>query len=193
MQRFTLPHSKLEIVCALKYFQDAEPTDYSVAGTPDIYVPRNSSDARENRDPVMERIFTYDSYKHLKGDFKERLSQAYMESGIDGFKRAYDSVKATCVEHGLNMETFLYKDLDAWMGRNRRSDEDYVEYLKFIHHELPNSMDVCYDLAYRMNERGDREEARRLWEQCLSLNPEHHKAKWRLGLMRLEDKWKSVN
>jgi tetratricopeptide (TPR) repeat protein len=193
MQRFTLPHSKLEIVCALKYFQDAEPTDYSVAGTPDIYVPRNSSDARENRDPVMERIFTYDSYKHLKGDFKERLSQAYMESGIDGFKRAYDSVKATCVEHGLNMETFLYKDLDAWMGRNRRSDEDYVEYLKFIHHELPNSMDVCYDLAYWMNERGDREEARRLWEQCLSLNPEHHKAKWRLGLMRLEDKWKSVN
>ncbi len=193
MQRFTLPHSKLEIACALKYFQDAKPADYSTASTPDIYVPRSSSDARENRDPVMERIFTYDSYKHLKADFKERLSQAYMESGLDGFKRAYDSVKATYVEHGFNMETLLYKDLDAWMGRNRRSDEDYVEYLKFIHHELPASTAVCYDLAYWMKERGNREEAKRLWERCLSLNPEHHKAKWRLGLMKLEEKWESAN
>ncbi|UCF04943.1 MAG: hypothetical protein JSV33_13630 [bacterium] len=193
MQRFTLPHSKLEIVCALKYFQDAEPADYSMATTPDIYVPRSSSDAREHRDPVMERIFTYDSYKHLKADFKERLSQAYTKGGIVGFKRAYDSVKPIYVEHGFNMETLLFEDLDAWMGRNRKSDEDYVEYLKFIHHELPKSIDVCYDLAYWMNERGDREEAKRLWEQCLSLNPEHHKAKWRLGLMKLEEKWKSVN
>ncbi len=193
MQRFTLPNSKLEIASALKYFQDAEPDDCSMAGTPDIYVPMSSYDARENRDPVMERIFTYDSYKHLKTGFKERLSQAYIESGIDGFKRAYGSVKAIYVEHGFNMETLLYEDLDAWMGRNRRNDEDYVEYLTFIHHELPNSIDVCYDLAYWMNERGDREEAKRLWERCLSLNPEHHKAKWRLGLMKLEEKWKSVN
>jgi hypothetical protein len=193
MQRFTLPHSKIEIVCALKYFQDTEPDDYSMASTPDIYVPRSSTDARENWDPVMERIFAYGSYKHLKTDFREKLSQAYMENGLNGFKRAYDSMKATYVEHGFNMEALLYGDLDAWIGRNRRSDEDYVEYLKFIHHELPNSIDVCYDLAYWMNERGNREEAKRLWEQCLSLNPEHHKAKWRLGLMKLEKKWTPAN
>jgi hypothetical protein len=193
IQRFTLPYSKLEISCALKYFQDTEPDDYSMTTMPDIYVRRSSSDARENRDPIMERIFTYDSYKNMKADFKERLSQAYMESGLAGFKQAYDSVKAIYVEHGFNMETLLFEDLDAWMGSNRKSDEDYVEYLKFIHHELPSSIDVCYDLAYWMNERGNREEAMRLWERCLTLNPEHHKARWRLGLMKLEEKWDSAN
>jgi hypothetical protein len=53
-------------------------------------------------------------------------------------------------------------------------------------HKLPNSIAVCYDLAWWMNERGDKEEARKLWEKCLALNPEHHHAKWRLGLLKLE-------
>lgn len=191
MEQFTLPHSKLVITCALKYFQDAEPSDYSMASTPDIYVLRSANDFRENHDPVMERVFTYDSYKHLRPAFKELLSKAYMDSGLEGFKRAYDSVKTTYVEHGFNMETLLFEDLDAWIGDNRKSDEDYVEYLKFVHHELPNSLAVCYDLAWWMNERGNKEEAKRLWEKCLTLNPEHHHARWRLGLMKLEETWNS--
>jgi len=191
MQQFTLPHSKLEIACAQKYFQDAEPSDYSMASTPDIYVSNRSSDFRENRDPVMDRIFAYDSYKHLKPAFRELMSKAYMDGGLEGFRRAYDSVKTTYVEHGFNMEKLLFRELDAWMGNNRRSDEDYVEYLKFVHNELPNSIAVCYDLAWWMNERGSKEEARRLWEKCLVLNPEHYHARWRLGLMKLEEVGKS--
>jgi len=193
MQRFTLPHCKLEMVCALKYFQDTEPDDYATASVPDIFVPRSSRDALENRDPVLERIFDYDSYKHLRGDFKETLSGAYTEGGLDGFKKAYSSIKATYVEHGFNMEMLLFDDLDVWMAANKRSEDDYVEYLEFVHGELPNSSAVCYDLAYWMNERGEKEEAKKLWQRCLALNPEHHKAKWRLGLMRLEEKWGRVD
>jgi hypothetical protein len=40
-----------------------------------------------------------------------------------------------------------------------------------------------------MNERGDREEAKRLYGRCLELNPEHHHARWRLGLIELEERW----
>jgi len=65
MERFSLPHSQLEIVCARRYFQDGGPSDYSMASTPDIYVARSSEEYRQNRDPVMERILGYDSYKHL--------------------------------------------------------------------------------------------------------------------------------
>jgi hypothetical protein len=187
MQRFTLPHSKLEIVCALKYFQDAEPSDYSMTSTPDVYVSRSSTDFRDNRDPVIERIFSYDSYKRLRPAFCEQMTQAYTTDGLDGFTNAYDTLKAMYHEYGFNMETLLYDDLDAWMGENRGSDEDYIEYLEFIHHELPNSIPVCYDLAWWMNESGNREEAKRLWEKCLALNPEHHHARYRLGLMSLEE------
>ncbi|UCG62553.1 MAG: hypothetical protein JSV52_04505 [Candidatus Zixiibacteriota bacterium] len=187
MQQLTLPHSKLQIVCATKYFQDTEPADYSMASTPDIYVSVSSDDFRANRDPVLERVFSYDSYKQLGPAFRELMSNAYLDGGIDGFKRTYDSVKATYSEYGFNMEKLLFKDLDAWMGENRRSDDDYVEYLRFVYHELPNSIPVCYDLGWWMNERGDKEDARKLWEKCLALNPEHHHARRRLGLMKLEE------
>jgi len=121
------------------------------------------------------------------------MSKAYMDGGLDGFRNAYDSVKATYAKHGFNMENLLFKHLDAWMGGNSRSEDDYVEYLKFIHGELPNSTAVCYDLAYWMYKRGDEEEARRLYQRCLELNPEHHSAKWRLGLIEIQKKWPRPN
>jgi TPR repeat protein len=189
MQQFTLPHSQLQVSCALKYFQDAEPSDYSVSSLPDIFVPKLSSDSRLNRDAVLERIFDYDSFKQLRPQFQTLLSEAYLSGGLGAFQKAYDSVKSMYVDYGFNMENLLYRDLDVWMSQNKRSEEDYVEYLTFIHQELPNSIAVCYDLAYWMNDRGNKDEARRLWEQCLAMNPEHHHAKWRLGLMKLDETW----
>jgi hypothetical protein len=185
MQQFTLPHSQLEIKCALKYFQDAEPSDYSMSSVPDISVPRQSIDYWTNRDPVLERIFEYDSYKQLMPELKTLLTHAYSTGGLDAFKKSYDSVKSVYAGLGFNMEHLLYHDLDSWMANNKRSDEEYVEYLAFIHRELPNSIAVCYDLAYWENERGNKEEAKRLYRQCLSMNPEHHNAKWRLGLIEM--------
>jgi tetratricopeptide (TPR) repeat protein len=193
MQHFSLPHSKLEIACALKFFQDAQPEDYSMSSTPDIYVPKRIEDTRANRDPVLERILEYDSYKQMRPEFKALMTQAYVDGGMAGFKKAYDSVQTAYQERGFNMETLLYKDLDLWMAENKKADEDYVEYLKFIHHELPKSIPISYDLAYWMNEQGETEEAKRLWERCLALNPEHHHAQWRLGLIALEEAWQLGN
>lgn len=190
MQHFRLPHSNLEISCALDYFQDAKPADYSMFSAPDIFARRTATDYRENRDPVMELIADYDSYDRLRSEFKTRMSTAYSEGGIAGFKEAYGAVKADYVQMGFNLEVLLYHDLDSWMGENKKVISDYVEYLKFIHGELPGSIPVSYDLAYWMNERGDTQEAKRLYRKCLELNPEHHHAKWRLGLIELEEKWR---
>lgn len=190
MENFVLPYSKLEISCALDYFQDAEPADYSISSRPVLFVRRTSSDFRENRDPVMERIADYDSYDRLRSEFKTRMSTAYSEGGVAGLKKAFGAMKAQYTELGFNMEVLLYDDLDLWMAENKQSIDDYVEYLKFIQGELPNAIPVTYDLAYWMNERGEVEEAKRLYRKCLELNPEHHHARWRLNLIELEERWR---
>lgn len=190
MQNFRLPHSNLEISCALDFFQDAKPADYSMFSAPDIFVRRTATDFKENRDPVMELIDDYDSYGRLRSEFKTRITSAYSEGGIVGFKEAYGALKADYLRMGFNMEVLLYDDLDAWMAENKKSIDDYAEYLKHIQSELPDSMPVSYDLAYWMNERGDKHEAKRLYRKCLELNPEHHHARWRLGLIELEEKWR---
>ncbi len=187
MQNFNLPYSNLEISCALKYFQDTKPADYSTFSAPDIFVRKTSADFLENRDPVMECIADYGTYDRLRSEFKTRMSTAYSERGITGFKEAFDEVKAKYAQLGFNMEGLLYDDLDLWMAENKKSMDDYVEYLKFIHGELANSIPISYDLAYWMNGRGDGEEAKRLYRKCLELNPEHHHASWRLGLIELEE------
>lgn len=190
MENFRLPYSKLEISCALDYFQDANPADASIWSAPVLFVRRTSNDFRENRDPVMECIAEYGSYDRLRSEFKTRMSNAYSEGGIAGFKETFSALKTKYAQLGFNMEVLLYDDLDLWMAENKRSIEDYVEYLEFIQNALRDSIPVAYDLAYWMKERGDTEEAKKLYRRCLELNPEHHHARWRLGLIELEERWR---
>jgi hypothetical protein len=187
MRRFTLPSSRLEIACAAAFFQDGGPWDGSITSVPDIFVLPSSNDFKENRDPVLERIHRYDSYKELRPEFRTRLSQAYADGGCAKLKEVYSSLKEKYRSYGFNMERLLYDDLDAWIATNRKSDGDYVKFLEFIHDEVPESVAIAYDLAHWMKESGRREEARKLYDQCLRVNPEHHPSKWRLGLMALEE------
>jgi tetratricopeptide (TPR) repeat protein len=189
MQRFRLPNSGLEVSCALDLFQDAQPYDYSMTSAPEMFVTMTGRDFKENRDPVLERALNYESYGQLREKFFASMSGAYRDGGIGKVKEVYETLKREYVEYGFNTEVLLYEDLDGWMGKNRNSDEEYLTFLKFIHGELPNSIKVSYDLAYWMNKSGNREEAKELYERCMVLNPEHHHAKWRLGLMELEERW----
>jgi hypothetical protein len=154
---------------------------------PNIFVWRTSMDFREKRDPVMAIIADYDSYDRMRSEFKTWMSTAYSDDGINGFREAFTAVKAKYAQMGFNMEVLLYNDLDLWVAENKKSIDNYVEYMTFIHGELPNSIPVSCDLAYWMNDRGDKEEAKRLYRKCLELNPEHHHARWRLGLIELEE------
>jgi tetratricopeptide (TPR) repeat protein len=183
MQQFVLPNSRLEISCATKYFQDAEPSDYSMTSEPDIFVPRTWGNYRDNRDPVLERIASYDSYKQLRPEFFTAMSEAYAKGGTANLKQVYSSLKEKYERYGFNLETLLYRDLDSWIGNNQKSENDYIEFLKFIHTELPNSIPATYDLAYWMDKTGKKEEAKELYKRCIQLNPEHHHAKMRLGLI----------
>ena len=190
IRRFNLPHGKLQIGCAVDYYQDAQPFDFSMETEPHFFVGLTSVDFKENRDPVLERIFDYDSYKNMRPEFTPQMAEAYRSGGLGGLMNCYQKIKPNYVKRGFNMKYLLYDDFDGWMARNKKSDEDYMGYLTFLHGELPRAIDVCYDLAIWLERSGNTEEARKYYKKCLQLNPEHSYARMKLNLMDLEERFK---
>jgi len=192
IRRFNLPHSKLQIGCSVDYYQDAQPFDFSVGTEPHFFVRLTSADFRENRDPVFERIFDYDSYKNMRPEFTAQMADAYRSSGLEGLKSSYDRIRLNYDKYGFNMKNLLYDDLDGWMAINKKTDDDYIGYLTFVHNELPRAIDVCYDLASWLERSGHVEEAKKYYKKCLQLNPEHSYARMKLGLLDLEENVKKT-
>lgn len=192
IRRFNLPHSKLQIGCAVDYYQDAQPFDFSTGTEPHFFVRLTSADFKENRDPVLERIFDYDSYKNMRPEFTAQMADAYRSGGLEGLKSIYDRIRPNYDKYGFNMNNLLYDDLDDWMAVNKKTDDDYIGYLMFVHNELPRSIDVCYDLASWLERSGHVEEAKKYYEKCLQLNPEHSYARMKLGLLDLEENVKKT-
>ena len=139
-----------------------------------------------NRDPVLQRILEFDSYKQKRSEFFRSMSEAYTIGGTAKLMQVYQTLKEEYYKYGFSMEKLLYNDLDQWVGNNQKNENDYIEFLKFINAELPNSIQINYDLAYWMNKIGDKAEAKRLYKKCIQLNPEHHHAKMRLRLMEID-------
>ena len=192
IRRFLLPHSQLQIGCAVDYYQDAQPFDFSMETEPNFFVSLSSVDFKDNRDPVLERIFSYDSYKNLRPEFTSKMAAAYQSGGLDGLKKAYYQIKPDFKKYGFNLNNLLYDDLDSWLASHKKNDEDYIGYLRFIHGELPKTIAVCYDLASWLERSGNKEEAKKYYQECLQLNPEHSYARMRLNLMDLEENAKSI-
>ncbi len=106
------------------------------------------------------------------------------EGGTDGINFIIQKDETMAIRYRILCLIFLY-----WMifFTNQKSKNDYIEFLKFIYNELPNSIPITYDLAYWMNKPGNKEEAKKLYQKYIQLNPEHHHAKMRLDLIELEE------
>jgi len=187
VQGFSLANSRIYVSVSTKLWQDSSPDDFRPLTEPDFYVPLSSTDYRENHDPVLEQIFKYNSYEDLRPEFLEKMSKAYSDGGIEKLKMVYADIKPAYTKYGFNMENLLYKDLDVWMSNNKKSDEGYIAFLRFLRQELPNSIDVCWDLAYWLNKPENKEERIYLYKKCLEINPAHYLAKMRLDLIELEE------
>jgi len=118
------------------------------------------------------------------------MAKAYQEGGFEGLKKTYSAIKPDYTKYGFNMENLLYKDFDGWIVKNKKSNEEYIGYLEFMRDELPNSVNVLMDLGSWMETRNI-EEAKNCYNKCLELNPAHHYAKMKLGLMELNPPTKS--
>lgn len=185
IRRFKLPHSGLGISSSVVYHQDSQPDDFTLTSNPDLFIPLTHDDYKNRRDPVLLTVIKYDVLKKFRTDFSDQLMKAVQKGGMDGLKKAYFLLKPAFVKLGFTPETLLYKDLDGWMMRNSPSSEIYIEYLKFMLEEMPDSINICFDLASWL-ETGNRDEAKKLFQHCLDLNPAHKDARMKLALMALE-------
>lgn len=181
-QGFYLPNSRLYVAVSTKLWQDVGPNDFRISTEPDFYIPLTSADYRNNHDPVLEKIFNYNSYKSMRLEFTEKIKKIYKVDGIEGLKKVFPEIKPDYEKYGFNMENLLYHDLDSWMANNAKSNEEYINFLRFLHKELPNSVDVCWDLASWTE---NIEEKINLYKECLEINPAHKLARMRLNLIKL--------
>jgi hypothetical protein len=188
IRRFVLPNSKLQIGCAVDYYQDAQPFDFSTATEPHFFVRLSSADYEQNRDPVLEHIFKYETYKNLRPEFALKMADAYKMGGLEGFKKAYSQIKPDYLKYGFNLKMLLYDDLAGTVASMKTNDLDFIGYLKFVQDECPKAIDVCFALGSWLEQSGSPEEAKPLYRRCLQLNPEHSYARMRLGLLDLEEK-----
>jgi hypothetical protein len=73
---------------------------------------------------LTQRIFSYDTYKDTRPEFRRRMPRAYTEGGIAGLERAFEVMKPTLVGHGYDLEKLLYEydDPNGWLANNARND-----------------------------------------------------------------------
>lgn len=175
---FTLPSSKLKCRTAKEYTQDSDYRDSRITTKPDVYALLSSEDYKNNLDPVLSRIFIYDSIVKVREELRLALQEGYNKGRIAGLKEAFDKHKSKSIELGINFESFFLDDFWLWVYNNKVEDNDYyLLYFKFTALELPNSVRANYYYARRahINDR-NKEDAKKYYKKCLELNPAHSNA-----------------
>jgi len=186
---FKLPnHPQIEIHCSIDYYQDSEPFDFNIINAPDIWTEMTVADYLNNIDPAMGVVKDYDQIAYLVKTSVLELEQAYTYNGIPKLKEIYSLIKQTLLESGYNLEKFFAEFYDRFLSVNKKSTADLLEYLAFAVNECPESIDLCYSLAVRLDSEGRFDEAKTMYNRCIQLNPAHHYAKMELDLMELKEK-----
>jgi len=183
---FKLPnHPQVTIGCSVDYYQDSEPFDFNTAHTPDILAVMTADDYRNNVDPSLDRVRNYGRILEWVRTLEEDLKNAYAADGLAGIKKTYELKKPELLKTGYTPEKFFFEIRRNWFFDNKKSAEDELDFLAFALGESPESIDLCYVLAARLEAEGRIDEAKKRYRQCLLLNPECHYAAMKLGLLEL--------
>jgi len=190
LRRFKLPnHPQVTIACSVDYYQDSEPFDFNTTITPDIQTKITSDDYRNNIDPAMIVVKNYDQIYHWVQALKMELEKEYTANDCKGMIKLYHSKKQELLNSGYNLEKFFTEFKNNWFFKNKKSASDTLDYLTLAVNECPESLDLCYSLAYHLETEGRLDEAKKFYSQCLQLNPSCHYAKMKLGLLELNKKY----
>ena len=185
---FKLPnHPQITIGCSVDYYQDSEPFDFNTTHVPDIMTAITSADYRDNIDPALNKIKDYDRILNLVRTVALEMEKEYAANGCEGMKKSYLSRKQELMIRGYNLEKFFSDFIDDWFFANKKSMADYTDLLSFACAECPESIELCYALAARLEADGRFAEAVKYYNHCLKLNPACHYAKMKLGLRQLQE------
>ena len=189
VRRFRLPnHPQIEIHCSIDYYQDSEPFDFNIFNTPDIWAEMTAAEYSSNIDPAMGAVKNYEQIVNLVKTLVLDLEQAYTDNRIPGIKKAYYSNKQQLLESGYNLEKFFTEFYYSFLSENKKSTDDVLDYLAFAVSECPEAIDLSYLLAVQLESVERLDEAKKMYNRCLELNPAHHYAKMKLGLMKIKPK-----
>lgn len=184
---FRLPnHHQIEIRCSIDYYQDSQPFDFNIINAPNIWTEMTATEYQSNIDPAMEAVKNYERILSMVKTSEQKLKQAYTDYGISGLEEIYYCEKQILLKNGYNLETFLLEFYDRFLSKNKNSSTDLLDYLAFAVSECPESIDLSYSLAVRLESEGRVDEAKTMYKRCLQLNPAHHYAKMKLDLMGLK-------
>lgn len=187
LRRFTLPnHPQVVIAGSVDYYQDSEPFDFNTTHTPDIMAVMTAADYRNNADPALDKVRDYGRIMAWVPTLEEEMKNAYAAGGFEALKQAFLRNKSDLQKSGYNPEKFFFDFRRGWFFNNKKSASDDLDYLAFALEECPESIDLCYFLAARLEAEGRPDEAKARYRQCLSLNPECHYAEMKLGLLNLK-------
>jgi hypothetical protein len=184
IRRIKLPnHPQVVIGCSIDYYQDSEPFDFNTAHVPDILAEMTAADYRNNVDPCLERVRDYGRIAARVPILEEELKNAYTAGGLEAMKLAYGRKKGELKQTGYSPEKFFLEFRTNWFINNKKSASDELDYLAFSFAECPESIDLGYLLAVRLEAEGRLEDAKTHYRRCLRLNPECHYAAMKLGLL----------
>ena len=185
-RRFKLPnHPKITIACSIDYYQDSEPFDFNTTHVPDILTKMTSADYRNNIDPVMRAVKNYNRiYQRVQAVALE-LENAYTSNDFQAMVKRYHSKKQELLDSGYNLEKFFSEFWENQFSNNKKNKAESIDYLTLAVNECPESIDLCYYLAYHLEKQGQLDDAKKFYNFCLKLNPAHHYAKMKLDLLKL--------
>ena len=185
---FELPNSRLRVRTSVIFHQDA--TGWEMAGTsqPDYLVRLSGADFAANWDPVMAMILDFDRYAGLPAEFEKKLGDAYAAGGISALQEACDEFMRVHRDSYLN-DYSLFGDFIWWMFDNRKSLEDYGEFLEMYARRCPDSSGAWYSLGMRHKNAGDQDAALRCLELSIEAYPGNEPAKMQRDLILFEREW----
>lgn len=186
VRSFKLPnHPYIEIDCSIDYYQDSVPFDFNISNTPEIEIKTTSADYKNNIDRSMESVTNYKNIIDLIESLFTELEPKYIKEGLSGFKEHYYSKKKILLNSNYNQEIFLTNFYNKVVIKDKKNMPDRIEYLNFATAECPESIDLCYSLGVQLELQGNYDDAKKWYNHCLKLNPAHHYAKMKLGLIKL--------
>jgi tetratricopeptide (TPR) repeat protein len=170
-RKLILPNSGLTVRLSTVYWRDWSVSEKRPWIAPDIRADLSFADYQNNNDPALQAIFAYTAKKSLA----EQLGEALSRSGTDFAYMRYYKFKTDPAHAHINTEKEL-DELGHQLLKEKQIDMALAVFSENAN-AYPDSCRVYRSLGEAYLLKGDDDQARKILEKALTLNPEDAKTK----------------
>ena len=184
IKTLSLPNSGLPIQVSQVYHQDATPWEFNTTSRPHVHVSPTAEDCRENRDPMLDRVLTFDEIKATPARLTEEVAAAYRAGGIEGLKKKYFELRPEYLKAGVDLRDPLV-DFFTPLYRINKSLDDQLAYGNFVVAEYPGEAFILYALGTQYAQIGQYDKAHEMLQRCLDAYPGNANARREMRVLDL--------